>query len=83
LLTGAAQLTVACPLPAVAVTLVGAPGGAAGVTLVDGSDVGPGPLALVAITVKVYDVPLVRPVTIAVRAPVVLAVKPPGADVTV
>ena len=53
---GAAKLTVACALPAVAVTLVGAPGavaGAAGVTLFDGSDAGPVPIELVAVTVKV------------------------------
>jgi hypothetical protein len=40
-------------------------------------------MALVAITVKVYAVPLVSPDTVAVRAPVLLAVNPPGADVTV
>jgi hypothetical protein len=40
------------------------------------------PTALVATTVKVYDVPLVNPVTInGELAPV--AVKPPGEDVTV
>jgi hypothetical protein len=38
---------------------------------------------LVAVTLKVYAMPLVSPVTVAVRAPVVLAVSPPGEDVTV
>ena len=55
LLDGAVQLTVADPLPAVAVTPVGAPGavGALGVTALDGAEAGPVPLALVADTVKV------------------------------
>jgi len=38
---------------------------------------------LVAVTVNVYGVPLVNPVTAAVVAPVVVAVSPPGAEVTV
>ena len=55
LLDGAVQLTVADPLPAVAVTPVGAPGavGVFGVTALDGAEAGPVPLALVAVTVKV------------------------------
>ena len=55
LLDGAVQLTVADPLPAVAVTPVGAPGavGALGVTALDGAEAGPVPMALVAVTVKV------------------------------
>ena len=55
LLDGAVQFTVADPLPAVAVTPVGAPGavGALGVTALDGEDAGPLPFALVAVTVKV------------------------------
>ncbi len=43
-------------LPAVAETLVGAPGtvaAACGVTALDGEEAGPLPLALVAVTVKV------------------------------
>ena len=33
-------------------------------TAVDGAEAAPVPLALVAVTVKVYGVPLVRPVTV-------------------
>ena len=76
------KLTVACWLPAVAVTAVGAPGTVAGVTLLEAADAGPVPIALVAVTVKVYAVPFVRPVTvIGLDAPV--AVMLPGLDVTV
>jgi hypothetical protein len=81
---GAAQLTVACALPAVAVTPVGAPGTVAGATEFDGAEAGPVPTALVAVTVKVYVVPLVSPVTVAlVPLPLAVAVRPPGDDVTV
>jgi hypothetical protein len=62
---GAVQLTVACAFPAVALTLVGAPGTAAGVTAVDGFDARPVPIELVAVTVNVYAVPFVSPVTVA------------------
>ena len=67
-LAGAVQLTVAEALPAVAVTPVGAAGavGATGVTAPDGAEAGPLPTPLVAVTMKVYAVPLVRPVTLAV-----------------
>ena len=51
---GAVQLTVACPLPAVAVTPVGAPGAvAAGVTALLGLDAVPVPALFVAVTVNV------------------------------
>ena len=50
---GAEKLTVACALPAVAVAPVGAPGAVAGVTLLEGLDAGPVPMAFVAVTVKV------------------------------
>ena len=55
-----------------------------GVTAFDGADAAPVPTALVAVTVKVYPVPLVRPVTLidvqgAVQAPVM----EPGDDVAV
>ena len=59
LLTGAVKLTLACPLPAVAVTAVGAPGTVFGVTLFDGNDGALDPIAFVATTVKVYAVPFV------------------------
>jgi hypothetical protein len=60
---GAAHLTIAVALPAVAVTAAGAPGGPIGVTLLEGADDGPAPDALVAVTVNVYDVPLLSPLT--------------------
>jgi hypothetical protein len=57
-------------LPAIAVTPVGAAGavGALGVTLPDGADAGPVPMLLAAVTVNVYAVPSVRPVTVVVVA---------------
>jgi hypothetical protein len=50
---GGVQDTVAAALPAAAVTPVGAPGTAAGVTLFDGDEAGPGPMLLLAVTVNV------------------------------
>ena len=50
---GAVKLTLACALPAVAETLVGAPGTVAGVTDDDAVDAEPVPTELVAVTVKV------------------------------
>jgi hypothetical protein len=69
-LGGAAQVTVAEPSPAVAVTPVGAPGtvGPVGVTEFEGSEGAPVPTALVAVTVNVYAVPFVRPVTVVLVA---------------
>ena len=64
LLVGAIQLTVAWPLPAVAVTPVGAPGRPFGVTALDADESGPVPFAVVADTLNVYAVPFVRPVTV-------------------
>ena len=76
------KLTVACALPAVALTPVGAPGTVAGVTLLEGDDAGLVPALLVAVTVNVYAVPLVSPVTVmGLLGPV--PVSPPGLDVTV
>ena len=68
-----------------AATAVGAPGVVAGVMLLEGAEATPEPFTLAAVTVKVYAVPLVRPVTAAVVvAPLgVVAVTPPGDDVTV
>jgi hypothetical protein len=67
-LAGAVQLTVADWFPAVAVTFAGAAGtvGAVGVTEADGAEAEPVPTLLVALTVKVYAVPSVRPVMVAV-----------------
>ena len=81
---GAVQETVACALPPVAVTLVGARGGPSGVTLFEAAEAGPLPAALVAVTVKVYELPLLRPVTMAlVVLPPTELVIPPGDAVTV
>jgi hypothetical protein len=56
--------------------------GATGVTLLLAALAGPVPLAFVAVTVNVYAVPFVKPVTvIGEDAPV--AVIPPGLEVTV
>jgi hypothetical protein len=47
-------------------------------------DAGEVPASLLAVTVNVYAVPLVSPVTVAeVSAPVAVAVRPPGEAVTV
>ena len=62
LLAGAANATLACALPAVAVPMTGAPGTPVGVTLFDAAEAGLVPIPLVAVTVKVYAVPLVSPV---------------------
>jgi hypothetical protein len=43
----------------------------------------PEPTPFVAVTLKVYEVPGVRPVTLQVRAPDVVQVRPPGDAVTV
>ncbi|GKS13455.1 hypothetical protein YDYSY3_44550 [Paenibacillus chitinolyticus] len=85
-LAGASKLTVACPLPAVAWTFVGALGtliGATGVTLPDATDAVPLPALFVATTVNVYAVPFVNPVTVTGLAVVLVPVNPPGLDVTV
>jgi hypothetical protein len=82
LLTGAVKLTVAPPFPAVAVPMAGAPGTVAAVTLLEAADAAPVPTLLVAVTVKVYGVPFVSPLTVrGLLAP--LAVSPPGLDLIV
>jgi hypothetical protein len=79
---GAVKETFAWALPAVAVTEVGEPGVPDGVTEVDAADAGLFPAALVATTVKVYAVPLVRPgMLIGLAVPV--AVMLPGLELTV
>lgn len=75
-------MMVACPFPAVAVPMVGAPGTVAGVTALLALDAVLVPFAFVAVTVKVYAVPLVSPVTVIGDEPP-LAVKPPVFEVTV
>ena len=66
----------------VAARFVGAPGTFAGVTELLVPDEVLVPIALLAVTVKVYVTPLVRPVT-TVALPVLVAVCPPVFDVTV
>jgi len=67
----------------VAVTREGASGAADGTALLDGSEALPVPAGFVAVTVKVYEVPFVRPSTVQLRAPFVVHVFEPGDDVTV
>ena len=85
LLLGAVKLTVACALPRVAVTPVGAPGTVAGVTALDGDEAAPAPTALLAVTVKVYAVPFARPVITCGMAvlPALLSTPPAGLERTV
>ena len=82
-LAGAVHDTTAREFPGVAVTAVGAPGTVLGVVAALASDSGEVPIALVAFTVNVYAVPLVRPVTVAVIPMIVLKLAPPGDAVTV
>jgi hypothetical protein len=69
-------------LPRTAVTPVGAPGIVAGITALEADDAEELPAAFVAITVKVYAVPFVKPVTVIGELPLV-PVKLPGEEVTV
>ena len=74
---GATKATEAEALPRVAVGLAGADGTVLGVTAFDAALAAPVPMAFVAVTVNVYAVPLVRPVTVSGdAAPVPVA--PPG-----
>ena len=67
-----------------AVTPVGDPGTVTvGVAAAEGEEADPVPAALVAVTVKIYAVPFVKPVTLQVNAPVVEQVLPPGFEVAV
>jgi hypothetical protein len=82
LLAGAVQETEEVVSPAVAATPVGTPGGPTGVTEFDAADAGPTPTLFVAVTVNVYAVPFVRPVTVH-DVDAVAQAKPPGEEVTV
>jgi hypothetical protein len=63
------------------ITGAGAPDG---VTLFEGTEAGPSPAALVAVTVNVYAVSLVRPVRVAlVAGAATVALAPAGLEVTV
>ncbi len=76
------KVTTAFDEPATAETVVGAVGTPAGVTAADALEALPVPAAFVAVTVKVYAVPLARPVTVIGDAEPV-PVKLPGVEVTV
>jgi hypothetical protein len=85
---GAVQLTLAEALPATALTAVGGPGVVDGVTAsegFDGAEFGVVGSELVAVTVNVYEVPFASGLTVAVKVDPsgVVAVTPPGFDVTV
>jgi len=68
----------------VAKTFVGAPSAAVGITALEVAEGLLAPTLLAAVTVNVYAIPLVRPVTVAVIGPVrLVAVSPPGLAVTV
>ena len=62
--------------------MVGASGVVAGVTLFEADEADPVPTAFVAVTVNVYAVPLVRPITVIGDEPPA-PVNPPGLEVTV
>lgn len=81
-LTGGVKVIVACPLPAVALTPVGASGTNAGVAELEALDALLVPIAFVAVTLKVYAWPLVRPTIVMGDEPPV-AVNPPTFEVTV
>ena len=80
---GATQVTTIWPAaPGVPATPLGAVGTETGVIEGDGPEAILVPKALVAVTVKVYAVPLVSPVTVQVNAPVLEQMAPPGLAVT-
>jgi hypothetical protein len=79
---GAVKLTLASAFPAVANRFEGASGVDAGVTGLDADDGAESPRLFVATTVKVYEEPFVRPVTV-IGDSEADAVKPPGDEVTV
>src|SRR6202521_769133 len=80
---GADQDTVADMFPPTAEMFAGGSGTATGTTALEGADAGPAPMAFMAVTAKVYEVPVVNPPTVAFRtAPPTVAVAPPGDAVT-
>ena len=80
---GADHDTVALPLPATALGPTGGPGRDDGVIGDVALEAMESPLAFVAITLKVYDTPLVKPVTVHESVPLVVQRAPPGFAVTV
>ena len=80
---GALQVTVALAFPAMLCTLVGASGRVFGVIGAAGAEATEVPATFVAVTVKVYAVPLSKPDTVAlVPVLVLVTVAPPGIAVT-
>ena len=79
---GAVHETSADTSLGIANTSVGVPGAVGVVTEFDESEDGLAPMEFVAVAVKVYAVPFVRPVTVT-EVLAVVAVTPPGLDVTV
>jgi len=71
-LNGILNIIVACQFPGNALTVVGASGRVTGVKYPLGAEAILVPTTLVAVTVKVYCVPLVRPVTM-IHEPVPIA----------
>jgi hypothetical protein len=82
LFAGAVQVTDTWVLPRIPTTLVGAFGTVAGVTATEGVEAAEVPTAFVAVTVNVYAVPFVSPVTVQLVVADV-QVRFPGDDVTV
>jgi len=83
LLAGAAQDTTDDALaPPVAEIPVGVPGTVEGTIDADADEAEPVPLAFVAVTVNVYDVPFARPLTVQL-VDAVEHVNEPGDEVTV
>jgi hypothetical protein len=81
---GAIQVIVERPdSAAVATAPVGSPGTVEGTAAFDASEAAPVPALLVAVTVNVYEVPLVSPLRTQVVRVVAVQVAPPGAAVTV
>jgi hypothetical protein len=82
LFDGIVNVIVACPLPANALTLVGASGIVEGTIELLAPEVLLVPILFVAVTVNVYITPFVSPVIVIGDEPPV-AVSPPTFDVTV
>jgi hypothetical protein len=80
---GAVQETSTNVALGTALTPVGEPGALLGVTEFDATEAALVSTALVAVTLKVYGVPLASPITVHLRAVVVVQVFPPGLEVTV
>jgi hypothetical protein len=75
------KATVTVPFPRVTPVMVGGSGTAAGTAGSDGSDAADGPTPLVAVTVQVYVLPLVSPLTVIADAvSLLLPGAPPSSD---